>query len=201
MNHWGTSGSGELVQRISPSLFSLSPPSRASRLRRKIAALQLRLPAEEQTGITVADRVAGVQALAPLSFEQRFPTPPVPPCPHPLSPSPCHLPGQSTPSPPRCTSSPSPTSHSPRCEDGLPIARATACASPLNSISSTARSLCYARKSGSRTPAWRHWFRTDAPCAPQILRADLEMAGLLCVLVPQGTRTGENGRVLFPDAS
>jgi hypothetical protein len=38
-------------------------------------------------------------------------------------------------------------------------------------------------------------------CAPQILRADLEMAGLLCVLVPQGTRTGENGRVLFPDAS
>jgi hypothetical protein len=39
------------------------------------------------------------------------------------------------------------------------------------------------------------------PCAPQILRADLEMAGLLCVLVPQGTRTGENGRVLFPDAS
>jgi hypothetical protein len=42
--------------------------------------------------------------------------------------------------------------------------------------------------------------RGDA-CAPQILRADLEMAGLLCVLVPQGTRTGENGRVLFPDAS
>ena len=37
--------------------------------------------------------------------------------------------------------------------------------------------------------------------APQILRADLEIAGILSVLVPQGTRTGANGRVLSPNAS
>ena len=101
----------------------------------EIAALQLRLPAEGDPGSARADRVAGVHALAPLSFEQSFPTLPVPPCPPPPSPSRCHLLGQSTPRPPRCTSSPSPTSRSPRCEDGPPIARSTACASPLSAIS------------------------------------------------------------------
>ena len=42
---------------------------------------------------------------------------------------------------------------------------------------------------------------TEPGCAPQILRADLEMAMILSVLVPQETRTGANSRVLLPDAS
>jgi hypothetical protein len=49
----------------------------APRSRHEIASLQRRLPAEEHLGIAVADRVAGVHALAPLPFEQSFPTLPV----------------------------------------------------------------------------------------------------------------------------
>jgi hypothetical protein len=41
----------------------------------------------------------------------------------------------------------------------------------------------------------------ESSCPPQILRANLEMAGILSVFVPQGTRTGANGRVLSLDAS
>ncbi|HJX65545.1 MAG TPA: hypothetical protein VJ860_16520 [Polyangia bacterium] len=43
----------------------VSSPSMAPRSRHEIAALQLRLPAAEHLGIAVADRGAGVHALAP----------------------------------------------------------------------------------------------------------------------------------------
>jgi predicted ABC-type ATPase len=42
---------------------------------------------------------------------------------------------------------------------------------------------------------------TVLSCPPQIFPTDQDMAGYSSLLVPQGTRTGENGRVLFPDAS
>jgi hypothetical protein len=36
---------------------------------------------------------------------------------------------------------------------------------------------------------------------PQIFRTDEDMAGYFSLLVPNGTRTGTNGKVLLPDAS
>jgi hypothetical protein len=57
----------------------------------EIAALQLRLPAEGDPGSARADRVEGVHALAPLSFEQSFSALPIPPCHPPPSPSRCPL--------------------------------------------------------------------------------------------------------------
>jgi len=38
-------------------------------------------------------------------------------------------------------------------------------------------------------------------CPPQIFRTDQDMAGYSSLLVPHGTRTGANGKVLLPDAS
>jgi len=38
-------------------------------------------------------------------------------------------------------------------------------------------------------------------CQPQKFRADHDMAGYSSLLVPHGTRTEANGKVLLPDAS